>query len=43
MLEAQEPVTDALERAGRTGRTVRRSIVLTPFGEDFCAVCLPLE
>ena len=43
VLEAQEPVTDALERAGRTGRTVRRSIVLTPFGEDFCAVCLPLE
>jgi len=43
VLEAQGPVTDALERAGRTGRTVRRSIVLTPFGEDFCAVCLPLE
>lgn len=43
VLEAQPPVTAALERAGRTGRTVRRSIVLTPFGEDFCAVCLPPE
>lgn len=43
VLEAQPEVTDALERAGRTARTVRRSIVLTPFGEDFCAVCLPLE
>jgi len=43
VLEAQPEVTEALERAGRLGRTVRRSIVLTPFGEDFCAVCLPLE
>lgn len=41
VLEAQPEVTEALERVGRTGRTVRRSIVLTPFGEDFCAVCLP--
>jgi hypothetical protein len=40
VLEAQPEVTEALERAGRTGRTVRRSIILTPFGEDFCAVCL---
>ncbi len=43
VLEAQTEVTDALERGGRTARTVRRSIVLTPFGEDFCAICLPLE
>jgi hypothetical protein len=42
VLEAQSEVTDALER-GRMTRTVRRSIVLTPFGEDFCAICLPLE
>ena len=41
VLEAQPEVTDAL--AGRTARTVRRSIVLTPFGEDFCATCLPLD
>lgn len=43
VLEAQTEVADALERGGRSARTVRRSIVLTPFGEDFCAVCLPLE
>lgn len=43
VLEAQSEVTDALEKGGRTARTVRRSIVLTPFGEDFCAICLPLD
>jgi hypothetical protein len=43
VLEAQAEVTEALEKGGRTARTVRRSIVLTPFGEDFCAICLPLE
>ena len=31
------------EQGGRTARTVRRSILLTPFGEDFCATCLPLD
>ena len=31
-----------LEAFRRTARTVRRSIVLTSFGEDFCAICLPL-
>ena len=43
VLEAQPEVVDALREAGRTGRTVRRSIHLTPFGEDFCAACLPVE
>lgn len=43
VLEAQSEVTDALEKGGRTARTVRRSIVLTPFGKDFCAICLPLD
>jgi hypothetical protein len=43
VLEAQGEVTDALEKGGRTARTVRRSIVLTPFGEDFCGICLPLD
>jgi Abortive infection alpha len=42
VLEAQPSVTEALERAGR-GRTVRRSIHLTPFGQDFCAAALPLD
>lgn len=43
VLEAQPEVVEELKRGGRTARTVRRSIVLTPFGEDFCATCLPLE
>lgn len=43
VLEAQTEVTDALEKGGRTARTVRRSIVLTSFGEDFCTICLPLD
>ncbi len=43
VLEAQPEVAEALAGGGRTARTVRRSVVLTPFGEDFCAVCLPLE
>ncbi len=40
VLEAQPEVTQALREAGR-GTTVRRSIRLTPFGEQFCAACLP--
>jgi abortive infection alpha-like protein len=42
VLEAQPEVIEAMREAGR-GRTVRRSIHLTPFGEDFCEMCLPLE
>jgi hypothetical protein len=41
VLEAQPEVVEALERAGR-GRTVRRSIHLTPFGTDFCETVLPV-
>jgi hypothetical protein len=41
VLEAQPEVIEALREAGR-GRTVRRTIHLTPFGEDFCTICLPL-
>jgi deazaflavin-dependent oxidoreductase (nitroreductase family) len=40
VLEAQPDVLAALRTRGR-GRTVRRSILLTPFGENFCAVCMP--
>lgn len=40
VLEAQPDVVEALDRAGR-GRTVRRSIHLTPFGSDFCEMVLP--
>jgi Abortive infection alpha len=43
VVEAQAEVTEAMRRAGRLGHTVRRSIVLTPFGRDFCELCLPLE
>jgi hypothetical protein len=41
VLEAQPAVAEALEEAGRGAKTVRRSIHLTPFGEDFCRMCLP--
>lgn len=42
VLEAQPEVARALDKAGR-GRTIRRSVHLTPFGRDFCEVCLPLD
>ena len=42
VLEAQPDVTDAMEEAGR-GKTVRRSIHLTAFGDEFCRVCLPVD
>jgi hypothetical protein len=42
VLEAQPDVSRAMAEAGR-GRTVRRSIHLTPFGIDFCRTCLPLD
>jgi hypothetical protein len=43
VLEAQPDVIEALAEAGRLGRTVRRSIHLTPFGEDFCRAALPSD
>jgi Abortive infection alpha len=42
VLQAQPEVMDAMRRASRA-RTVQRSIQLTPFGEDFCAICLPTD
>lgn len=41
VVEAQPDVQEALATAGRTGRTARRSVELTPFGRDFCEACLP--
>jgi hypothetical protein len=41
VLEAQPDVIEA-KRSGGRAKTVRRSILLTPFGEDFCRICLPL-
>jgi hypothetical protein len=40
VLEAQPEVTEAMEKAGK-GKTVRRSIHLTDFGNDFCTLVLP--
>ena len=42
VLESQPQVIEAIESAGRA-RTVRRSIELTPFGKQFCELCLPLD
>jgi hypothetical protein len=42
VLEAQPEVGEAIKRAGRA-HTVRRSVELTPFGKDFCRLCLPVE
>lgn len=42
VLEAQPEVGEALASASHT-RTVRRSINLTPFGRDFCELCLAGE
>ena len=39
MLEAQPDVLEAL-RSVRLSRVVRRSIHLTPFGQDFCVTVL---
>jgi hypothetical protein len=42
VLEVQPEVLAAMKRAGR-GKTIRRSIHLTPFGEDFCTTVLPIH
>jgi hypothetical protein len=41
VLEAQPDVMEAMRSVSRA-RTIQRSIQLTPFGDDFCAICLPL-
>lgn len=42
VLEAQPEVRQALKSDGH-GTTVRRSVRLTPFGEQFCLACLPAD
>lgn len=42
VVEVQPSVIDALRRAGRSNKIVRRSILLTPFGDDFCQTCFTL-
>lgn len=43
VVEVQPKVVEAMNRAGRSPSTVHRSVHLTPFGEDFCGICLPLD
>jgi hypothetical protein len=43
VVEVQPVVVEAMKRAGRAPSTVHRSIHLTPFGQDFCATCLPMD
>jgi hypothetical protein len=43
VVEVQPEVQAAMAKAGRAPKTVRRSVHLTPFGDDFCRTCLPLE
>jgi Abortive infection alpha len=42
VIEAQPEVIQAMQKAGRA-RTIRRSINLTPFGDEFCEAALPLH
>jgi hypothetical protein len=42
VLEAQPDVLAAIHSV-RQAKLVRRSIHLTPFGEDFCRTCLPVD
>jgi hypothetical protein len=41
VLEAQPEVLTAMGQS--RSKTIRRSIQLTPFGADFCEVCLPMD
>ena len=43
VLEVQPEVMEALKQAGRFSHVVRRSLRMTPLGEDFCQVALPLD
>jgi len=43
VVEVQPEVQEAMLRAGRAPKTIRRSIHLTPFGKDFCTTCLPVD
>lgn len=43
VVEVQPEVQEAMTRAGRAPKTIRRSVHLTPFGTDFCDTCLPTD
>ncbi|MFR9752963.1 Abi-alpha family protein [Nocardia sp. 004] len=42
LLEAQSPVREILKRSGFGTKVIYRSVVLTDFGTDFVATCLPV-
>ncbi|MFC4603930.1 Abi-alpha family protein [Rhodococcus kronopolitis] len=42
VVEVQPAMTEALKKAGRSAKIVRRSVRLTSFGEDFCRTCFSL-
>jgi Abortive infection alpha len=42
VLEAQPDVLHAIKETTRA-KTIQRSVHLTPFGQDFCETCLPLD
>jgi hypothetical protein len=42
VIEAQPEAMKAIKSAGRA-KTAHRSVHLTPFGQDFCDVCLPRD
>ncbi len=42
VLEAQPEVLSTIKQTSRA-KSVHRSIALTPFGSDFCEVCLPID
>jgi hypothetical protein len=43
LLEVQPAVVEATQRAGRSAKIIRRSIQLTPFGDDLCHRCFTLS
>ncbi|QXQ15940.1 DUF4393 domain-containing protein [Skermania piniformis] len=43
VLEVQPNVDAAMKQAGRSPKVIRKSLVLTDFGREFCAACFTLE
>lgn len=43
VVEVQPNVSEALKKAGRVPKIVRKSMRLSAFGEDFCETCFPLK
>lgn len=41
LVEAQPKLVDTIKKAGFAAKLVHRSIGLTPFGDEFCRLCLP--